>query len=297
LTIRRLTRCQYSMLCTQRHSPPSDWAQRHLSFAYNITAFRLITGRMPLKSNNEDDDRLSILTKAKNFYVQFGSRCVSRLDIRNAKERSASRGRANFSTGRGGIGNIRQSSLSRDTRPDSGPDDFSVTRGREPIATQKLEVFSTGRGGMGNLRSPSRDVHKTPIDEIVEEDVIREYKAAQEGAPVSSGRGGIGNISRSRSRDPVSNKVFHSTGRGGAGNIVPGDGFVPHSIDHESDLVKHHATDGGYHSTGRGGIANLTSAAEPAIEHHAHVHNEYESTGRGGAGNIVKERSVSRTRD
>lgn len=67
-------------------------------------------------------------------------------------ERSTSRGRNTFivrfsldyflihifnvliqqSTGRGGIGNMRATSLSRDARPDSGPDDFSVTRGREP---------------------------------------------------------------------------------------------------------------------------------------------------------------------
>lgn len=38
------------------------------------------------------------------------------------------------STGRGGVGNIRQPSQSADKRPTSdGPDDFSVTRGREPI--------------------------------------------------------------------------------------------------------------------------------------------------------------------
>jgi hypothetical protein len=35
------------------------------------------------------------------------------------------------STGRGGSGNIRQPSVSKDARPESGPDDFSGTRGRE----------------------------------------------------------------------------------------------------------------------------------------------------------------------
>jgi len=39
-----------------------------------------------------------------------------------------------LSSGRGGIGNIRPASKSRDERPSSGPDDFSATRGREPIA-------------------------------------------------------------------------------------------------------------------------------------------------------------------
>jgi len=71
------------------------------------------------------------------------------------KDRSASRGREALvvsvseylspsftdqpqSSGRGGFGNIRQTSLSRDARPDSGPDDFSGTRGREPISQQKV---------------------------------------------------------------------------------------------------------------------------------------------------------------
>ena len=76
------------------------------------------------------------------------------------KDRSLSRGRDAFvsasrrligvlltspnpiqqSTGRGGFGNIREASLSRDARPDSGPDDFSTTRGREPAAVAHKEV-------------------------------------------------------------------------------------------------------------------------------------------------------------
>ncbi|KAF8810917.1 hypothetical protein BYT27DRAFT_7185238 [Phlegmacium glaucopus] len=208
----------------------------------------------------------------------------------SVSERSASRGREGFqSTGRGGIGNIRQASLSRDARPESGPDDFSVTRGREAITNPK-QIFSTGRGGVGNLRSPSRDVHKNPASDSVEEDVIREYKASQEGAPVSTGRGGLGNINRSRSRDPSTGprSSFHSTGRGGAGNLVADEGSVTERID-EDDLIKHHATHEGYHSTGRGGAANITTIVEPPVEHHSHAKNEYESTGRGGAGNLVKE--------
>jgi hypothetical protein len=55
------------------------------------------------------------------------------VDLGNNSERSLSRGREAFqSSGRGGIGNIRQASLSRDARPGTGPDDFSPTRGREP---------------------------------------------------------------------------------------------------------------------------------------------------------------------
>ncbi|PPQ84442.1 hypothetical protein CVT25_012543 [Psilocybe cyanescens] len=154
----------------------------------------------------------------------------------DSAERSISRGRDTFSTGRGGLGNIRQTSASRDARPSSGPDDFSPTRGREPIASPQ-QVFSTGRGGAGNLRSPSR-APKDAQSDAAEQEVIREYVASQEHAIKSSGRGGIGNISRSRSRGPPQSKSpsrpspttgspapaagKFSTGRGGAGNILSG---------------------------------------------------------------------------
>ncbi|KDR71295.1 hypothetical protein GALMADRAFT_254096 [Galerina marginata CBS 339.88] len=229
-------------------------------------------------------------------------------------ERSISRGREGFqSTGRGGLGNIRQASASRDRpAPGTGPDDFSVTRGREPIANPN-QIYSTGRGGAGNLRSPSRDPKPRAEIEQAEKDVIREYAAAHEGAVYSSGRGGIGNMNRSRSRDPSAtntttnpsshtthSSVKHSTGRGGAGNILSGDGHHADSID-EAERRGHAHSQEGLHSTGRGGAANITSTPEPAVEHHAHPHHqhgegdahtpEYESTGRGGLGNIVRERS------
>ncbi|KAF8171680.1 hypothetical protein BJ912DRAFT_1082102 [Pholiota molesta] len=227
------------------------------------------------------------------------------------QERSLSRGREAFqSTGRGGIGNIRQASVSRDARPDTGPDDFSVTRGREALASPN-QVYSTGRGGAGNLHSPSRDASRVrPAQDKVEQEVIREYAAAHENAPFSSGRGGIGNINRSRSRDPalstttsrtgvspgphgsahVTHAVHavHSTGRGGAGNIYPGDGVRADVID-EEERKRVGGGGGVYHSTGRGGIANISNAPEPAVERHAHDAPEYESTGRGGVGNIVRE--------
>ncbi|KAG6847663.1 hypothetical protein H0H93_006666 [Arthromyces matolae] len=50
------------------------------------------------------------------------------------EDRSRSRGREVFSSGRGGAGNIRQASQSREARPSDGPDDFSITRGREPVS-------------------------------------------------------------------------------------------------------------------------------------------------------------------
>jgi hypothetical protein len=56
------------------------------------------------------------------------------LGLGNNTDRASSinRGREIHSTGRGGIGNFRETSTSRDARPKSGPDDFSPTRGREP---------------------------------------------------------------------------------------------------------------------------------------------------------------------
>ncbi|GLB42549.1 putative protein of unknown function (DUF3602) [Lyophyllum shimeji] len=134
-------------------------------------------------------------------------------------DRSRSRGREVYqSSGRGGAGNIRQASVSREARPQRGPEDVSISRGREPLPAM-TQSFSTGRGGAGNIRSPSRDqfdgmvysAPQAPIERtmtIAEEEFIREHVAASQDIPFSSGRGGAGNIqhtrsrSRSRSRGP-----------------------------------------------------------------------------------------------
>jgi hypothetical protein len=211
----------------------------------------------------------------------------------NNSERSVSRGRDAFqSSGRGGIGNIRQGSLSRDARPSTGPDDFSPTRGREPHIRLNVNepVYSTGRGGSGNIRSKSRDPSKLDPTEASDERVVREHIAADEAVPHSTGRGGIGNInhSRSRSRDNRTNastSTLHSSGRGGAGNIYQGSA-ISEAIDEEERQKLGHPN-GGMHSTGRGGAANLTPSHEPNVEHHKHLAHDYESTGRGGVGNIV----------
>ncbi|PPQ70898.1 hypothetical protein CVT26_014217 [Gymnopilus dilepis] len=218
-------------------------------------------------------------------------------------ERSQSRGREPFhSTGRGGLGNIRQTSVSRDARPSQsgvGPDDFSDTRGREPAPRQHgTAVYSTGRGGAGNLRSPSRDPTTHAGPSVAEEEVIRGHLSTQ-GEVHSTGRGGLGNITRSRSRDPSATPNHsYSTGRGGAGNMIHGDG-TQHTTENldEGERIKLHHAHSGLHSTGRGGAANITSTPEPPVEHHEHIHSgssEFESTGRGGLGNIVRERSPSR---
>ncbi|KAF8837991.1 hypothetical protein BDN67DRAFT_1024804 [Paxillus ammoniavirescens] len=210
-------------------------------------------------------------------------------------ERSLSRGRDAFqSTGRGGIGNIRRSSLSRDARPADGPDDFSPTRGREPVVHAD-RIYSVGRGGAGNIRSPSRDALSHPISEeaiaevVHEAEVIREYDELN--TVRSSGRGGAGNISGSRSRSRGPGPVLHSTGRGGVGNIRSGDAIQPDLLDREERSKHPHHE--GIHSTGRGGVANLTPSHEPDIERVSHHLGDFESSGRGGAGNI-RSRSASR---
>ncbi|KAF5338212.1 hypothetical protein D9611_014589 [Ephemerocybe angulata] len=219
-------------------------------------------------------------------------------------DRSQSRGReALQSTGRGGFGNIRQTSLSRD-RPD-GPDDFSTTRGREPAPAVHVggnAIYSTGRGGAGNLRSPSREPSRV---DAREKEVIDSYVAQQGEAPVSTGRGGLGNIStaaaRSRSRDPLNSREPSrsrsrlTTGRGGAGNVrEEGAGGVyegnrADEVERRKEGVAGGHAHEGPHSTGRGGIANITEQEEPALERPSFSGAPgYGSTGRGGAGNIVR---------
>ncbi|KAH8832569.1 hypothetical protein DL96DRAFT_664571 [Flagelloscypha sp. PMI_526] len=129
-------------------------------------------------------------------------------------DRSVSRGRDNYtSSGRGGLGNIRPASQSRD-RPTDGPDDFSSTRGRElPPASTTNKIISTGRGGLGNLRSPSRDA-AAPINDQEELRILREHSQEKRDAPISTGRGGAGNINRSRSRETA-----HATNVGQGGHV------------------------------------------------------------------------------
>jgi len=214
----------------------------------------------------------------------------------DSDRRSVSRGRNTFqSSGRGGIGNIRRSSQSRDARPIDIADELPSTRGREPVVHPD-RLLSVGRGGAGNIRSPSHDAHRDSRS-IAEDAAETEYQArvvrehTEATTLHSSGRGGAGNISGSRSRSRGPATVMHSTGRGGAGNIHATDGSPSRleALD-ERRLQGHHE---GIHSTGRGGAANITALHEPDIERAAHHLGEYESSGRGGAGNI-RTRSASR---
>jgi len=242
-------------------------------------------------------------------------------------ERSLSRGRDVYSTGRGGAGNIR--SPSRDPVVNKGPEDFSDTRGREPVpAGDPSAVISTGRGGRGNIRSPSRDAVRgdnasTEASPLRSEERGRGYdrelimaidSAYDHDQQLHSvGRGGTGNMvenpdsrpgslsrSRSRSREPS-----HASGRGGLGNIHRG-GPTEKDIEEQDEFERaSHLHPAGLHSVGRGGTGNITPGELPHLEdavkphdpkhpHASHVHDA-ESTGRGGSGNITHEHAPKDT--
>ncbi|KAJ3779049.1 hypothetical protein FB446DRAFT_712006 [Lentinula raphanica] len=165
----------------------------------------------------------------------------------NAAERSRSRGRDMTSSGRGGLGNIHHAV--DPTIHESGPDDYSTTRGREP-AVDPDRVISTGRGGAGNIRSPSRDVGSHPHHQVHpdprQEELIR-AEAHREGAVHSTGRGGLGNMSRSRSRGPQTVRGHdqeHERSRSGDPEQHKHNGvseFI-HKVLHP-----HHNEEGGHH--------------------------------------------------
>ncbi|KAJ8592585.1 hypothetical protein M405DRAFT_888485 [Rhizopogon salebrosus TDB-379] len=217
-------------------------------------------------------------------------------DSLSNESRSVSRGRDSFqSSGRGGIGNIRRSSISSDTRPLESSEGSDAARGREPaVHPDRMHMFSVGRGGAGNIRSPSQDVGKDHPQTVT---ILNEHAAVQaeyeqnikkhhaESNPVhSSGRGGLGNISGSRSRSRGPTLAIRSTGRGGVGNIQYG---APASIDiMDEEERRLHAQAMYVHPPGMG-----TDANPPDLD--AHRHSAFESSGRGGAGNI-RTRSVSR---
>ncbi|KJA16534.1 hypothetical protein HYPSUDRAFT_58156 [Hypholoma sublateritium FD-334 SS-4] len=255
-----------SVLAIQSTSNSRSRSSSRRSLGKKISALgaRLTRTLSHPEENREEEERYSLVSDEPPSYYN--------------DERSRD---AFQSTGRGGLGNIRQASLSRAGRPDGGPDDFSPTRGREVLADHApTTIFSTGRGGAGNLRSPSRD--SALARDPVEQDVIRKYIVAHEDAPVSSGRGGIGNISRgsprSRSRPPAA----YTTGRGGASIIIPGDTHRAEQIDQETrgPMVPH----SGPYSAGRDSHANTTTLPQPPTEHRKLT--EHESTGGGGLRNI-----------
>ncbi|TFY60321.1 hypothetical protein EVG20_g7459 [Dentipellis fragilis] len=135
------------------------------------------------------------------------------------------------SSGRGGAGNIRFSdSVPRPIT--DGPDDFSVTRGREPRppSEQNVPVY-IGRGGAGNIRSPSRNGAPNPAESAAikehEKGLIRHADEARAANFQSSGRGGVGNMTRSNSHS-------HSRSRSRGPNATVNTLSATRSIDSHS---------------------------------------------------------------
>lgn len=234
-------------------------------------------------------------------------------------ERSSSRGRVLQMTGRGGAGNYRSPSCDRAT---NGPEDYSDTRGREPVPSGDPDaIISTGRGGRGNIRSPSRDPGDTAslgvsparslsrgraYDRTYDRETIASIDDANDTGVHSFGRGGTGNMthsplrpdsgsnskSRSRSREPA-----HTTGRGGTGNMVlggPSEKVIEEQDESERSI---HSHEPGMHSAGRGGYGNLTAGELPYSKggvnphgaNHPHATHSHlvETVGRGGLGNSL----------
>ncbi|EPS95289.1 hypothetical protein FOMPIDRAFT_1054280 [Fomitopsis schrenkii] len=228
-----------------------------------------------------------------------------------APNRSVSRGREFFSSGRGGLGNIRREDLNRSPSSPSSPvrtnsNADELSRGREPPAVAHDTAKSTGRGGAGNIRSNStaRAAHHPPSDgqpsltTALTSDQVdagaeyerRIFAARQDPANTrrTYGRGGAGNAavspskSRSRSRS-ASVGPLHSSGRGGAGNLHPGAAALDADDRHARAISPE-----GRHSTGRGGLANITALPSPPPDGSPAAAHPAEYTGRGGAGNILR---------
>ncbi|KAI6113745.1 hypothetical protein EDD16DRAFT_1709376 [Pisolithus croceorrhizus] len=120
------------------------------------------------------------------------------------------------SSGRGGSGNIRRTSVGRSSEPSVDVSDVVSLREKEGSSSRFVSV---GRGGSGNIQPPSPDLADHPLTAAIlsehrdtEERYERQIRKRHEESKVvaSSGRGGSGNIShnrRSKSRPPGSTSV------------------------------------------------------------------------------------------
>ncbi|CED83533.1 Protein of unknown function DUF3602 [Phaffia rhodozyma] len=241
--------------------------------------------------------------------------------------RSRSRGRSDhmISTGRGGAGNMRSSSQSKD-RSGAGDDTliYQSERGRSPHLPSVERVQHSGRGGAGNIRSPSRDPKERErelSEQAYETQVIEARRREEAGRIHSAGRGGAGNMrSRSQSRDaasrsplpdyqhgqPDSYRAAQSGGRGGYGNqYYPRDSDVEglKKLDEEDERARaswEESHPNEIWSSGKGGAGNIqrthtndSAATTPEeFDEAKAIINEGKSghmSGRGGAGNFVAE--------
>lgn len=161
------------------------------------------------------------------------------LQARLVAEERGRQSNANFSTGRGGAGNItRSTSRSRSAV-------------REPVkpsgGTPQHHAISGGRGGWGNIRE-DRDTDHDSIDEQkaaaadrYEAEVRAKRHAEEANRPHTSGKGGAGNFAK---------------------GAPPGVDMSQLTIEEREAYNKVHANDShDWKSTGRGGGGNLHRVA------------------------------------
>ncbi|WWD00739.1 hypothetical protein V866_007674 [Kwoniella sp. B9012] len=205
-------------------------------------------------------------------------------------------GRAIYSTGRGGAGNLMKSPT-RGQDLDAQP---GAERGRE-LSPHPIDekITHSGRGGAGNIhrstsRSRTREQEKKDVEEaLLQEKLVAERRGRQafEGG-FSTGRGGAGNIERSKSRS-------RSAIRGGSASVAGKDdstSLAP-TVSHKTAV----------HGTGRGGFGNIQEERDRGdassldlekeearkkyeqdviARHQAEEANQPYTSGKGGAGNL-----------
>lgn len=150
------------------------------------------------------------------------------------------------SSGRGGSGNIRRSSVGRSSEPSVDVSDVVSLREKEGSSSRFVSV---GRGGVGNIQPPSPDLADHPLTAAIlsehrdtEDRYERQIRKRHEESKVvaSSGRGGSGNISnnrRSKSRPPRSVSVRRGRGKSSehtnidALHLINSESFANATID------------------------------------------------------------------
>jgi len=185
-------------------------------------------------------------------------------------------------SGRGGAGNIRSPSRTRDVAHEAKEDALQARLVAEERGRQAEGNFSTGRGGAGNIsRSKSRS--RSAVRDVREStpDTTRRTEMR------SGGRGGWGNIREERdSIDEVKREEQRK---------------------YDEEIRAKYAADGANkpHAYGKGGAGNFASGPLPEAEFaklsveekeaHRKIHGEqtFVASGRGGAGNMHQKSAHS----
>lgn len=217
-----------------RTSSTSSSPTRRISIGSTLTS--LSSKLRSFSLDNEKSPTTTILGADGEYH---DTRSISSAGSSAKADRSQSRGREVYSYGRGGAGNMRQTSGSRDARPTgSGPTDDhpKYIRGRELAPGSSLPIYSTGRGGAGNFQSPSRDPGSTATPAYPDDhQLAKAHRSPSEDTFYSSGRGGAGNIHQSAQKSPSQSR---SRSRSGAKHSPSPSVYPPtsHAAAYAADL-------------------------------------------------------------